>query len=131
MQRISVDRLGRLRKLCDAGQLESKYQGRLRFVVVASARPVRRVAERLCAGAVSMSDLHAIQHRLTMAEAAEYARKGVHNGAGHARCSVCLLDSPPAGDQPTAEAWARRHEAQHTDSAPKSSSPAIPAEVTD
>jgi hypothetical protein len=35
------------------------------------------------------------------------------DGAFFARCSRCLLDSPPAQDQASAEAWARQHEAQH------------------
>jgi hypothetical protein len=29
------------------------------------------------------------------------------------RCSICLLDSPPAHSEPEASAWVRRHETGH------------------
>jgi hypothetical protein len=32
------------------------------------------------------------------------------NGVFFARCSRCLLDSPPAGNRESAEQWARQHE---------------------
>jgi hypothetical protein len=35
------------------------------------------------------------------------------DGSFFARCSVCLLDSPPGDNQASAEVWARQHEASH------------------
>lgn len=35
------------------------------------------------------------------------------DGAFFARCSRCLLDSPPAHNRASAEAWVRQHETQH------------------
>ncbi|WP_238005273.1 hypothetical protein KZZ52_17185 [Dactylosporangium sp. AC04546] len=35
------------------------------------------------------------------------------DGAFLARCSTCLLDSPPAHNRESAEAWVRQHETQH------------------
>jgi hypothetical protein len=34
-------------------------------------------------------------------------------GRFFARCGVCLSDSPPSADEPTAATWARSHEASH------------------
>jgi hypothetical protein len=31
----------------------------------------------------------------------------------HARCGVCLLDSPRFDERPTAQAWAQQHERSH------------------
>ncbi|MFJ5991006.1 hypothetical protein [Lentzea sp. NPDC092896] len=35
------------------------------------------------------------------------------DGVFFARCGECLLDSPPAEDRASAEAWAHEHGAQH------------------
>jgi hypothetical protein len=35
------------------------------------------------------------------------------DGSLFARCSVCVVDSPPGDNQASAEAWARQHEASH------------------
>ena len=69
--------------------------------------------ERLMEGVTS-----GLLHAFNVDWSPDWVRDGqVHawaeKDAFFARCSVCLIDSPPAEDAATAEAWARAHEASH------------------